>query len=163
MLDYQLLADRIRALPVSARAAIAVVSAQRLMDHHMSLPLAQRDPFIVALAPDLDRLWQALSSQSSEPDVALRNLLKKRDQNLMPIKLERTNGRVVTTTPSPPQSTRSRHTASCKLSSQSVRPCGLSMPPAIWPGQSPRALARISCPARQRQGVRRSRALSSNG
>ena len=75
---YRQLADRIRALPESARAAIAVVSAQRLMNHHLSLSAADRDPLIVALAPDLDKLWEALSSPSSKSDVALRKLLKKR-------------------------------------------------------------------------------------
>jgi hypothetical protein len=78
MLQYRQLADRIRALPESARAAIAVVSAQRLMNHHLGLPVADRDPFIVALAPVLDQLWQALSAPNSKADVALRKLLKKR-------------------------------------------------------------------------------------
>ena len=48
------------------------------MNHHLSLPAAERDPFIVALAPDLDKLWQALLAPSSEADEALRKLLKKR-------------------------------------------------------------------------------------
>jgi|SRR5947209_2679280 len=75
---YQQLADRIRTLPESARVAVAVVSAQRLMNHHLSLPSGERDPFIAALAPDLDKLWQALENPSSEADAALRRLLKKR-------------------------------------------------------------------------------------
>src|SRR6266496_114890 len=76
--SHQQLADRIRALPESARVAIAVVSAQRLMNHHLGLPAADRDPYIVALAPDLDQVWQALWAPSSEADAALRKLLKKR-------------------------------------------------------------------------------------
>jgi hypothetical protein len=75
---YQQLADRIRALPDSGRVAIAVVSAQRLMNHHLSLPAMDRDPYIVDLAPDLDTLWRALSAPSTKADVALRKLLKKR-------------------------------------------------------------------------------------
>jgi hypothetical protein len=38
----------------------------------------ERDPFIVALAPDLDRLSQALLAPSSGADEALRKLLKRR-------------------------------------------------------------------------------------
>lgn len=75
---YQQLAARIRTLPEAARAAIAVVSAQRLMNHHLSLSAAKRDPFIVALAPDLDKLWQALYNPNEETDAALQRLLKKR-------------------------------------------------------------------------------------
>lgn len=74
---YRQLADRISALPESARSAIAVVSAQRLMNNHLSLPAAQRDPFILALAPDLDKLWEAISAPSPKSDAALRKLLKK--------------------------------------------------------------------------------------
>jgi hypothetical protein len=75
---YQELADRIRALSESARVAVAVASAQRLMNHHLSLPVGDRDPFIAALEPDLDKLWQALGTPSSEADAALQRILKKR-------------------------------------------------------------------------------------
>lgn len=75
----QQLVDRIRALPESARLAIAVVSSQRLMKHHLSLPAEDRDPYIEALAPDLEMLWMALSAPTSKVDAALRKLLKKRN------------------------------------------------------------------------------------
>jgi hypothetical protein len=47
------------------------------MSHHLGLPLADRDPFIVALAPGLDILWGALLAPSSKADAAIRKLLKK--------------------------------------------------------------------------------------
>jgi len=71
------LVERIHALPEAARTALALGCAQRLMNHHLSLPPAQRDPFTEALAPDLTLLWEALSVPSPKADAALRKLLKK--------------------------------------------------------------------------------------
>jgi hypothetical protein len=77
MRNYLQLVQRIQKLPESARAAIAAGSAQRLMDHHLNLPATDRDPFIAALAPDLDKLRGALLAPSADADKALRRLLKK--------------------------------------------------------------------------------------
>ena len=77
MTNFDQLVRRIHALPEAARTALAVASAQRLMNHHLSLPKAERDPFIVALAPDLAMLWEMLSVPTSKADAALRKLLKK--------------------------------------------------------------------------------------
>ena len=77
MLDYPQLIGRIRALTLSARSGHRDRFRPRLMTHHLSLPAAERDP-LIALAPDLDKLWQALLAPSSEVDEALRKLLKKR-------------------------------------------------------------------------------------
>lgn len=73
------LADRIRALPGPGRLAVAVVSAQRLMKHHLSLAAPDRDPYIEALAPDLDMLWIALSAPTSKADAGVRKQLKRRN------------------------------------------------------------------------------------
>jgi len=76
-MELDRLVKRIHALPELARAALAVASARRLMNSHLTLPPAERDPFTVALAPDLAMLWDALSVPSPKADAALRKLLKK--------------------------------------------------------------------------------------
>jgi len=58
------LVERIHALPEAARTALALGCAQRLMNHHLSLPPAQRDPFTEALAPDLTLLWERFRFQA---------------------------------------------------------------------------------------------------
>lgn len=66
---------RISRLPNSARVAIAVGAAQRLMDDQRSLPEEQQNEFVISWAPALALTWRTLLSPTPEIDRALRDLL----------------------------------------------------------------------------------------
>jgi hypothetical protein len=68
--------NRINALPESARVAIAVAAAQRLMDAQISASEEQRSEFAVGWAPSLSLIWQQLVTPSVEADKVLRDRLK---------------------------------------------------------------------------------------
>jgi hypothetical protein len=69
--------SRIKGLPDSARVAIAVSAAQRLMDEHMNAPEGLRNAFAVGWAPALSLVWQILVSQNAEADRPLRDRLEE--------------------------------------------------------------------------------------
>ena len=60
--------DRIGRLPNSARVAIVVSAAQRLMDQHVTAPAERRDPFVLEWAPYLALIWQMLLSPTPAAD-----------------------------------------------------------------------------------------------
>ncbi len=52
--------DRLRALQPEARAAFAVLCAQRVMDSHLRLPSSEQQPFTLSWAPVLREIWAGL-------------------------------------------------------------------------------------------------------
>jgi hypothetical protein len=71
------IADRIRHLPGSARLAIAISSAQRLMDDQTKEPEDQQSEFVLGWAHALPLIWQALESPAPAVDKALRERLEE--------------------------------------------------------------------------------------
>ena len=53
--------DRLQRLRAEARAAFAVLCAQRLMDAHRQLPRSEQRPFTLSWAPVLQEIWAGLS------------------------------------------------------------------------------------------------------
>jgi hypothetical protein len=53
--------DRLQGLRPEARAAFAVLCAQRLMDAHLQLPHSEQRPFTLSWAPILQEIWAGLS------------------------------------------------------------------------------------------------------
>lgn len=57
--------NRLQGLRPEARAAFAVLCAQRLMDAHLQLPSSEQRPFTVSWAPVLQEIWAGLSDPNN--------------------------------------------------------------------------------------------------
>src|ERR1700733_1698857 len=65
--------QRLRRLAPEARAAFAVLCAQRLMDAHLRLPRSEQQTFTLSWIPVLDQIWSGLG----DPDNASAKAIVK--------------------------------------------------------------------------------------